>query len=256
LVMEGNQLLYGKRPWSPKAVAVFVLQTFPRAVRSQWRGIMATHLLFYGLCFFIGLLVVRVPNAVYDFIPESEVASFEDMYDPGSNTYLRPSDVSSAADMFGYYIYNNVAIAFRTFAGGLLAGVGSLFFLCYNAVDLGAVGGHLVNAKLGRTFFPFVIAHGAFELTAIVFSAYAGLQLGYSLFVTRGRTRRASLQAAANSALPIVAGSALFLVVAAAIEAFWSSRHNLPDLVRYGVGGGLWLAVILYFAFSGRESSA
>lgn len=34
--------------------------------------------------------------------------------------------------MFGYYIMNNIGIAFQTFASGLLFGLGSLFFPCFS----------------------------------------------------------------------------------------------------------------------------
>jgi len=86
-----------------------------------------------------------------------------------------------------------------------------------------------------------------------VLSAQAGLLLGYSLFVTRGLSRAASLKSAAKTALPIIAGAAGLLVLAAAVEAFWSSRHELPLTVRYGVGAATWVFVILYLAFAGRS---
>jgi hypothetical protein len=53
-------------------------------------------------------------------------------------TFLVPP-VDSDVLMFGYYIHNNVSIAFRTFAGGILGGVGSIFFLIYNGLIVGAV---------------------------------------------------------------------------------------------------------------------
>jgi uncharacterized membrane protein SpoIIM required for sporulation len=155
--------------------------------------------------------------------------------------------------MFGYYIYNNISIAFRTFAGGIFAGIGSLFFLCLNAGFLGIVAGHLTSIGYSQTFYPFVIAHGAFELTAIIFCAYAGLLLGYRFFVTRGLSRGASIKKAGQDALPIVAGSTLMLVLAAAIEAFWSSQHLLPLYLRIGTGAGCWILLLLYFLFAGRS---
>ena len=253
LVMEGNQILYSRRSWSLNAFAGFVLRTFPRALRSQWRSLGAALLLFYGLGVFFAFLCVRYPDMVYQLIGEDTVSDLEQMYNPDSYRYLTPRDVSSDADMFGFYIYNNISIAFRTFAGGILAGIGSLIVLCYNGVFLGAVAGHIINAGFGETFFPFIIGHSSFELTAIVFSAQAGLLLGYSLFITRGLPRSASLRRAGKTALPIIAGAAGMLVVAACIEAFWSSRHQFPAALRYGAGAAGWVFLILYFVFAGRE---
>ena len=253
LVLDGNQILYSQRSWSFKNAADFVLKVFPRAVRSQWRSLAAAMLLFYGLGIFFGVLCVRDPQMVYQLIGENTVSDIESMYNPESEYFLKPRDVSSDADMFGHYIYNNISIAFRTFAGGIIAGIGSLIILCINGAFLGIVDAHIINIGYGETFFPFVIGHGSFELTAIVLSAQAGLLLGYRLFVTKGLSRAASVRIARKTALPIIAGATLMLVIAAAIEAFWSSRHEFPPELRYGVGAAGWLLLILYFVFAGRE---
>jgi uncharacterized membrane protein SpoIIM required for sporulation len=252
LINEGNQILYNRQNWSLKGPAGFILRTFPQKVRAQWRGIGAGLLLFYGTALFFTLLTIRFPDLVYEILPESQVFGLEEMYDPGGEHFLSPRDVGSDADMFGFYIYNNVSIAFRTFAGGIFAGIGSLFFLCFNAVFLGTAAGHMINRNLGGTFFPFIIGHSSFELTAVIFSAQGGLLLGYRLFVTRGLSRGASLKQAGRDALPIIAGSGLLLVFAAFIEAFWSSRHQLPPALRWGFGISGWVLLLLYFLFAGR----
>jgi uncharacterized membrane protein SpoIIM required for sporulation len=253
LVNEGYQILYSRFKWPIKKIMEFIAYTFPRSIRSQWRGILASTLLFYGVVLFFGVLCVQFPRMAAEIVSEYQLNQIEEMYDPESPHFLVPRDTSSDADMFGFYIYNNISIAFRTFAGGILAGIGSLFFLCTNAAYLGVACAHIINVGFQKTFFSFIIAHSAFELTAIVFSAYAGLLLGYSFFVTRGLSRGASVKKAGQDALPIIAGSALMLVIAAIIEAFWSSRHLLPLPLRLGTGAGMWVLVLAYFVFSGRK---
>jgi uncharacterized membrane protein SpoIIM required for sporulation len=253
LVLEGNQLLYNNRSFSFRVIADFILRTFPRAVRAHWRGLGVAVLMFYGIGLFFGFLCVQFPVMAYEIMGEYQADSLESMYNPESQKFLNPRNVSSDADMFGYYIYNNISIAFQTFAGGIIAGIGSFIILCFNSVFLGAAAGHIINVGFGNTFFPFVIAHGAFELNAIVLSAQAGLLLGYRLFFTRGLSRSASIKEAGKTALPLIAGAAIMLVIAAAIEAFWSSRHEFPLTLRYGAGAFCWLLVIFYFLFAGRE---
>jgi hypothetical protein len=46
------------------------------------------------------------------------------------------------------------------------------------------------------------------------------------------------------------------LVIAAIIEAFWSSKHHLPFALRIAVGSGLWVILLLYFLFAGRKPAA
>jgi uncharacterized membrane protein SpoIIM required for sporulation len=253
LVNEGSQILYGQHEWSFRLFARFVLCTFPRKVRSQWRGIGAAFLVFYGLAFFSAFLCVRFPEFVHEFISESQAEDIAGMYDPESGHFLVPPDVSSRADMFGYYIYNNVSIAFRTFAGGIIAGIGSLFILSLNGIFLGAAAAHIINLGFGKTFFPFIIGHSSFELTAIILSAHAGLLLGYRFFIPGGRSRSAALRRAGRDALPLITGSVLFLVAAAVIEAFWSPRHTLPAALRLGVGAAGWVLVGLYLLLAGRK---
>ena len=253
LVLEGNQLLYGSRSFSLRGTADFFLRTFPRTVRSCWRSLGVTMLAFYGIGVFLFFVCLRYPESAYEMMGEDQAWYLEQMYNPESSYYLTPRNVSSDADMFGYYIYNNISLAFQTFAGGILAGFGSLLILCLNAVILGVSAGHILNKGFGAAFFPFIIAHSSFELTAIVFCAQAGLLLGFRLFFTRGLTRAASLKEAGKTALPLVSGSALMLFIAACIEAFWSSRHEFPPMLRYGAGIFCWVLLIFYFLFAGRS---
>ena len=44
------------------------------------------------------------------------------------------------------------------------------------------------------------------------------------------------------------------LLIAAAIEAFWSSARWLPLPIKYGVAALCWIAVLGYLAFQGRRA--
>ena len=46
----------------------------------------------------------------------------------------------------------------------------------------------------------------------------------------------------------------VMLIVAAGIEAFWSSASWLPHFVKYTVAAACWLAVAIYFVFQGRRA--
>jgi uncharacterized membrane protein SpoIIM required for sporulation len=253
LVSEGNQILYAQHRLPLKAALNFTWQTFPKKVRSHWRGILAVTLLFYGISIFFGVLCIRFTDMAEELISAHKLSQIEEMYNPESEHFLKSRDVSGDADMFGFYIYNNISIAFRTFAGGILAGIGSLLILCFNAGFLGIIGGHLINVGYAKNLYSFVIAHSAFELTAIIFCGYSGLLLGYRFFITQGLSRGSSIKRAAQDALPIIAGSTIMLVIAAFIEAFWSSKHQLPFALRITAGAVFWILLLLYFLFAGRK---
>ena len=155
--------------------------------------------------------------------------------------------------MFGFYIQNNISIAFQCFAAGIFAGVGSMFFLVFNGVFFGAVAGYLTERGLGETFYSFVVTHGAFELTAIFLAGAAGLRLGHALVAPGRNTRVQSLTLAARETMIIIYGCVVMLLIAAAIEAFWSSARWMPLPLKYSVAGVCWLAVMSYLAFQGRR---
>ena len=258
LAMRGHQQLYRHRSHLGSRIIGFALAGFPRLVRREWRAVLTGSLLLFGSLIGMGLLAWLFPELIYSLIAPEQVRQMEEMYDPGARRIGRFSERDSADDwmMFGYYIMNNIGIAFQTFASGLLFGLGSLFFLLYNGLVIGAIAGHLTRIGYSETFWSFVIGHGAFELTAIALAGAAGLKLGWALLAP-GRLRRSeALRLAASQAIQLVAGVILFLLIAAFIEAYWSSMTYASATTKYTVGAGLWLLVIAYFLFAGRTRHA
>ena len=156
--------------------------------------------------------------------------------------------------MFGFYIYNNIGIGFRTFASGILFGVGAVFFLVFNGLSIGTVGGYLTQAGFSDTFYPFVAGHSSFELLAIVFCGAAGLKLGFALLSPGNWRRIDALKRASHDAVQIVYAAAVMLLIAAFIEAFWSSSTALPVPVKYVAGVSGWVLLLAYFFLAGRKA--
>ncbi|WP_252275669.1 stage II sporulation protein M [Pseudomonas subflava] len=258
LAMRGHQQFYRHRSHLGAQIIRFVIAGFPQLVRREWRAVLAGSLLFFGALIGMGLLSYLFPELIYSLIAPEQVRQMEEMYDPGARRIGRFAERDSGEDwvMFGYYIMNNIGIAFQTFASGLIFGLGSLFFLLYNGLVIGAIAGHLTRIGYSETFWSFVVGHGAFELTAIAFAGAAGLKLGWALLAP-GRLRRAeALRRAAGQAIQLVAGVILFLLIAAFVEAYWSSMTYASAVTKYWVGAGLWLLVIAYFLFAGRTRHA
>ena len=253
LVLRGHRQLYQHRPPLLPRLREFVRADFPRAVREQWRWHAASAMSFIlAMALIWGLLAVQ-PDRVHSVLSGEMIAGIEAMY--ASETRL--SDGRGSDDdvmMFGYYIYNNISVAFRSFAGGLFFGVGALFIMIFNGGFLGAVAGHLTNVGAGEALFTFVIAHGAPEITAIILAGGAGLRLGAALLAPGQQTRLAALRAAARSGLPVIYGVFLLLILAAFIEAFWSPR-DLPAQTKYIVGAICWALLTVYLLFAGRPAA-
>jgi uncharacterized membrane protein SpoIIM required for sporulation len=158
--------------------------------------------------------------------------------------------------MFGFYIWNNVRIGFQTFAGGMLAGVGSAWFLGANGVIIGAVAGYLTQAGFGETFWSFVAGHSAPELLAIVLSGAAGFKLGLAIIAPGNLSRKSALIAAAKPAVRMMYGAAVMFMFAAFVEAFWSPMTEVPFNLKITAGVAAWIVFLAYFAFAGRARAA
>lgn len=256
LVLNGHQYLYQTSLHSRFIFFNFLFDEFPRLIRTHWKLFWLSALLLYGPLVGITLAIQKSPELVYSVLPPQQVSQYRHMYDPKNKYIGRNRQSSDDFLMFGFYIKNNIGIGFQTFAGGMLFGLGTLFFLIYNGLSIGAVTGHLIQVGYARTFFAFAVGHGAFELTAIVIAGMAGLNLGLALINPGQWSRLEALKQASRISMKMVYGVILMLVIAAFIEAFWSSKGALDPDIKFTVGAGLWTFVCLYFIFSGRRRHA
>ena len=252
-MQDGYQILYSKNVRSHGSIMDFLFYGFPATLRAN-----AIYLWISALVFVVPGVLMMVAcllndQMIYTIMDGGSVRNFESMYDPDLRKFGRERQSATDLYMFGFYIYNNIGISFKSFALGMFAGVGSLFIMAFNGLYIGGVAGHLTSLGYNETFYPFVIGHGSFELTAIVFSGAAGIKIGYSMLAPGEHTRLRSLQIAASDAIKIIYGSTAMLLIAAFIEAFWSSSSTLPIAVKLGVGAFLWFFVIYYCFFFGRS---
>ncbi|MFW6011530.1 MAG: stage II sporulation protein M [Desulfosalsimonas sp.] len=252
-VLLGHQIIYQQTVFHPFKIINFFSFIFPSIFRNNIAYFGASLLLFLIPLIGTGLASYFQHDFIYSIMDTSRVAEMEFMYDPANKEYARPADKQqdTSIAMFGYYIRNNISIGFRTFAGGILAGTGTVFFLAINGIFLGAVTGHITRLGFTSTFWPFVSGHGAFELTAIVISGAAGLILAKAVIAPGNRYRSDALRRNALTALQLILGAAAMLVLAAFIEAFWSAAAT-PIAVKYLVAGLLWGLVIAYLGFAGK----
>jgi uncharacterized membrane protein SpoIIM required for sporulation len=255
LALRGHHALYQNRRRQSQRVWEFVVFGFPALVRSEWRLVAAAAALFFGpLAGLIAVLQI-FPDFVYYLLAPEQIARFNEMYDPAARRIgMREADTSLL--MFGFYIWNNIRIGFQTFAGGLLAGVGSAWFLAANGVVIGAVAGYVTGIGYAQTFWSFVAGHSSLELLAIVLSGAAGLRLGLAVIAPGSRSRRAALVAAAKPAVRIMYGAALMFLAAAFVEAFWSPLNEIAYGVKIGAGIAGWILLGMYFGFAGRARAA
>ncbi|MES1192488.1 MAG: stage II sporulation protein M [Steroidobacter sp.] len=252
LTADAHQVIYQQRELGLQRLIQLFSVDFPCAVRAHATYVWIATLVFMVPTLVLGVLVYFKPALILSVVSAEQASMFEKMYSSSAESIGRVRAADGDWAMFGFYIRNNIGVSFQCFASGLFAGVGSLFFLAFNGVYGGAIAGYLTQLGLGVTFYSFVVTHSAFELTAIVLSGAAGLRIGHSLLMPKNLGRVSALVQAAKESIVIVYGVILMLIIAAAIEAFWSSQRWIPLPMKYSVAAVCWITVLAYLTLQGR----
>jgi uncharacterized membrane protein SpoIIM required for sporulation len=142
---------------------------------------------------------------------------------------------------------NNIGVCFYTYAGGILAGLGTIFLMFTNGLNIGVVGVACGQHHMALSLWSFVAAHGALELPAIFISGGAGLRLGAGLLFPGILQRKDALALAGSESVRLISGTVPMLIVAGLLEAFLSPTHA-PLALKFAVcvclltGLGFWLS--------------
>lgn len=252
LVIRGYKLLYRSRRKGGEAFVRFVTRDFPAKVRDEWRLFWLCSAMFWvPFLSMLALVAADIDWAQAVLRPEG-MAEMEQMYggEEEQIAHLRELHGSNFM-MFAFYIQNNVGIDFQIFAGGILACLGTVFFLVFNGVHLGAAAGYVNEACNPQSFWTFVSGHSSFELLGMVVAGMAGMRLGIGVLRPGRMSRSKSIGRAAREALPLIYGAGGMTALAAVVEGFWSAQP-LPAELKYGFGFAMWGLHGAYFLLVGR----
>jgi uncharacterized membrane protein SpoIIM required for sporulation len=134
---------------------------------------------------------------------------------------------------------HNTQVSLMALALGMTFGIGTLIFMFYNGVILGAVVVDYVHAGQGVFVTGWLLPHGSFEIPAMLIAGQAGLVLGGALLGWGGGE---SLVTRFRKVLPdvvtLAGGFGLMLIWAGIIESFFSQYHEpiLPYAVKITFG--------------------
>jgi uncharacterized membrane protein SpoIIM required for sporulation/uncharacterized RDD family membrane protein YckC len=257
LASGAHNLLYRRRTISLTEVVNFLFVGVPREIRASALPILLAAALMFGPAAIAWTAVVRDPAAAETFLPPAMLDRAEDgvrrarsgdgyIPDPG---LFRPVMASAI-------ITNNVQVAIAAFAFGITAGALTLWILVSNGVSLGAVFGLYASKGIGSLLLAFIAPHGVLELSAICISGGAGFLLAAALLLPGARTRRRALVENGRRAVALVAGAAMLLVVAGALEGFVSPIPWWPLEGKLAVSGATLVALYLYVRLGTRGVTA
>jgi len=140
---------------------------------------------------------------------------------------------------------NNINVTFYAFAGGLLAGIGTLWVLAQNGLLLGMVLSLCFRYRFWEIPI-FVSAHGVIELTAIFIAGGAGLLIAKALLMPGDLRRIDALVTNGRLAIKLILGCIPMLLIAGLIEGFISPAH-IPATFKFSISAMSALLMAIYF---------
>jgi uncharacterized membrane protein SpoIIM required for sporulation len=159
----------------------------------------------------------------------------------------------NAAGGFAAQVWtNNAWVAALCFALGI-TGVGVVWVLFQNAVNLGLSAGLMAANDRLPLFFGLITPHGLLELTAVFVAAGAGLKLFWAWVDPGPRPRSQALAEEGRAMVTVAMGLVVVLFVSGLVEAF-VTPSPLPTWARILIGVVVWVTFLGYVARFGRSA--
>lgn len=236
-----TQIYQGSRRQEWQAVVDFYRWGLPAIVQQTW-GYIATAISI----FLLGAIVAwwyawQDPTFMSLMVPEELIVKVRDKHELWMGSIVGIEPLASSNIMI-----NNLSVSFRAVAGGITAGAYTAFLLAFNGLMIGAVATLVGQNNLAYPFWAFVFPHGALELPAIFFAGGAGFLLARAILFP-GKYRRAdALKFYGSQAAQLVYGIVPMLIIAGTIEGFFSPNPFFPDSLKYLVGMGVLMLLVMY----------
>lgn len=252
LVSRTHATIYRERPLTWQALAGFYRVGFPRLYRSLLPFTSVAFLFFAAAALLAFFLVWRAPQTLLVLQGEGIAPLIEQVEQGELWTEIAPTARSAAA---GLILTNNIRVMFLTFAGGMTAGLLTLWVLVSNGLGMGGIFGLLQAHGMANGLATFVVAHGFIELSVIFLAGGCGLAMGDALLRPGLLSRRDALIVRARQGVQAILASVPLLVLAGLIEGF-VSPSGLPFWFKLGVGLATGAALHLYWLRAGRTTAA
>jgi uncharacterized membrane protein SpoIIM required for sporulation len=247
LVIRAHGRIYRADAQGTRRIHVFFARDFPQTFRRTWRYTLMAFTIFFifALIGFIGTW--RDP----DF---SELAGVNPIFRYTIKDGAHWWESLNEANQIGAsgILTNNIMVTFYSFALGAMFGLGTLYVMAYNGVQIGAVLSLTYRAGFGNDLVAFMIGHGVIELSCIFIAGGAGLLIGSALVMPGDLSRADALKMRGLEAVRLIAGCVPLLFLAGIIEGFISPAPINPA-IKFIIAILTGVALYSYLLFAGRD---
>jgi uncharacterized membrane protein SpoIIM required for sporulation len=140
---------------------------------------------------------------------------------------------------------NNLSVCFAIFAGGIVFGLGTFFYLFFNGMMLGVIGVACHQYGMSLALWSFVAPHGSLELPSIIIAGGAGFRLGHAMLFPGVLRWKESVARGGIEATRLISGIIPMLIVAGCLEGFFSPSQA-PVQLKFAVGGLLFSLLLIW----------
>ncbi len=247
VVLQARAAVSGSAGFSGAAIRRFFAVSFPAEVYRMRRWVLGAAAGFLGFAAVVGVLVVLDPSIALSILSPDEIESYVNHDFEAYYSEYPPQNFASLVWL------NNTLVSALCLAGGVIV-VPTLYLLFSNALNLGLVGGLMVDYGRADVFFGLITIHGLLELTCIFIAAGAGLRVAWAWIAPGPYLRRTeSLAQAGRQATVVALGLGVALGVSGLVEAFVTPAP-IPVAARIVIGAGVWLAFLAYLAIAGGSA--
>ncbi|TVQ48449.1 MAG: stage II sporulation protein M [Gloeocapsa sp. DLM2.Bin57] len=244
------QIYQGSRQQEWQQAKNFYANVFPTIVRETFPYTLLATLIFFIPALIAWWYIWLDPTFVNLVVPQEIITLVRDENKLWMGSIIGTEPLASSNIMI-----NNLSVSFNAVAGGITAGILTVYILAFNGIHIGSIAAFVAQNNLSWPFWAFVFPHGSLELPAIFWSGGAGLLIARGLLFP-GRYRRFdAIKYYSSLAAKLVLGIIPMLVIAGIIEGFFSPSPLIPDILKYILGLGIFILLLLYCQRGKHESS-
>ncbi len=247
LVGRAHNFVYSGRRISTASLWQFFAHGYPRLLRRlSGYVLLATTITIFAAGLGAVTTLVR-PRFGVMMLGADRVADLD------KHKMWTESVLSAKPQTSSFIMTNNITVCFLAFAGGITAGLFTIFELFNNGLMLGAIAMVCAQHRMALSLWSFIAAHGALELPSIMLAGAAGLRLGAGILFPGMLSRRDALALAGSEAVQLLSGTIPLLIIAGTLEAFLSPTHA-PVALKFAVGAVLFTGLVLWLSEGGRKT--
>jgi uncharacterized membrane protein SpoIIM required for sporulation len=245
LVGRAHNFVYSGKRISPLTLLSFLAHGYPRLLR-RLSGYIYLAIAITLVTAILGSLITLIRPDFGALYVGADMMDTINQHKMWTDTILSVKPAAASGIMT-----NNITVCFLTFAGGVTAGLFTLFELYNNGMMLGVIATLCAQHGMSLSLWSFIASHGALELPSIMLAGAAGLRLGSGILFPGLLRRREAIATAGAEAVQLVAGTIPLLIIAGTLEAFLSPTHE-PAALKFSVGAFLFIALMFWFTEGGR----